>query len=677
MKTRHSVCALDCPDACGLLVEIDGERATRLRGNPEHPVTQGFLCAKVTKYLDREYSPDRLLYPQKRIGPKGAGARFERIAWDEALDTITARLRNVADEFGSEAILPYSYAGTMGLLNNAGMDRRFFHRLGASRLDRTICSSTGGAGLTAAQGSRYSTEPEQFAQSKFIIAWAANIHGTNVHLWPFIVEARRRGATLVVIDPLRTRTAALADRHFAIHPGSDLALVLGMVHVIVGEGFEDADYVARYTSGFAELRELAKPYTPQRVSELTGMAAEDIVWLARSYATTQPAVIKLGYGVQRSEFGGATVQAIAGLPALVGAWRKAGGGLQLSTSQAFQLNRAALEMPELQPRDTRILNMSSLGQVLTEVNDPPVKALVVYNSNPAAIAPDQNAVLRGLARTDLFTVVLEQVQTDTADYADIVLPATTFLEHTDLYWSWGHHYMQLARAVLAAPGEAKSNVETFRALAMRMGFEDACFRDSEDDMMRAALASGHKYVEGITLDRLEGEPFVRLNVAAAGEPFLPYANGGFETASGKLEFGRFGHTPATESRSGDKELRSRFPLEMISSKNDDSMNSTFGYRDAVDRETAVIHLHPEDAAQREIQTGDRVTVRNDRGVLDLTAEVNETVRPGVVRIPSTRWARRAEDGRSVNVLTSNRLTDMSGGPTFYNCLVEVERCGDS
>ncbi len=655
-----------------MLVDIEDGRATRLRGNPEHPVTRGFLCAKVTRYLDREYSPNRLLYPQKRVGSKGRGAKFERISWDEALGSIADRLKAVAAEFGGEAIVPYSYAGTMGLLNNASMDRRLFHRLGASRLDRTICSTTGSAGLVAAQGSRYSMDTEAFAQAKFVIAWGANIHGTNVHLWPFIVEARRAGAKFVVIDPIKTRTAGLADRHFAILPGSDLALVLGMVHVIVREGLEDADYVARYTEGFAELKALAAAYTPERVAELTALAAEDVEWLGREYATSKPAAIKVGYGVARGEFSGLAVQAIAGLPALVGAWRHAGGGLQLSTSQVFQFDRAALERPDLQPHGTRMANMSELGKLLTETNDPPVKALVVYNSNPAAVAPNQKRVLRGLAREDLFTVVLDHLQTDTADYADILLPATTFLEHTDLYFSWGHHYLQLARPVIEAPGEAKSNVEIFRLLGQRM-FGDACFRDSEEEMIERALASGHRFMEGVTLERLEREASVRPNI---GETFLPFAEGGFETPSGRLRFVSREYEAPAESRGGDAALRTKYPLEMLSSKNENSMNSTFGYRDGTDAETAAVHLHREDAGARGIEEGDRVRVFNDRGALLLKARVDGAVRQGVVRIPSTRWAKRSDDGLSVNALTSDRLADMGGGPALYNCLVQVEKCAD-
>ena len=657
------------------MINVENGTGSRLRGNPEHPVTRGFLCGKVAQYLEREYSAERVLYPQKRVGKKGEG-RFARISWDEALDTIAHRLQKVAKEHGSEAILPYSYAGTMGLLNNAGMDRRFFHRLGASRLDRTICSSTGAAGLTATNGNRYGTEPEQFAEAKLIIAWGANIHGTNVHLWPFIVEARRRGARLIVIDPIRTRTAALADWHLRPNPGSDLALALAMIHVIVEEKLFDADYVAQYTSGFDELKDHARRFDPERAAALTGIAKEDIIRLAREYATTRPAAIRLNYGVQRSEHGGKAVRAITMLPAITGSWREIGGGMQLSVSQAFHFDRTSVEMPELQKislgREARMLNMIELGSALNDVKDPPVMATVVYNSNPAAVAPDQNRVLRGFRREDLFTVVLEQFQTDTADHADILLPATTFLEHTDLYLSYGHYYVQFARAVVDRPGEVRSNVEVFRALAKRMGFTDACFDESEDDMIRGLLASGHPFLEGITIERLEREHSVRLNLPT---PYRPFVNGEFGTASGKCDLsGDLNYTPPVESRLGS--AKKQYPLEMVSSKNDDSMNSTFGNREAVDRQTATLHMHRADADPRGIRSGDRVCAFNDRGSVVLTASIDGVVAPGVVRIPSVRWNKRAEDGRGPNALTSERVADMGGGPTFYNCLIEVERCGD-
>jgi anaerobic selenocysteine-containing dehydrogenase len=679
-ETRRSVCALDCPDTCALLIDVDQDGCgSRLRGDPAHPVTRGFLCGKVARYLDREYSPERLLYPLRRTGAKGEG-RFTRISWDDALDEIAARLQLVSYEFGTEAILPYSYAGTMGMLNGSGMDRRFFHRLGASRLDRTICSTAGMAGMTDALGFRYGVEPEQFRHAKLIIAWGANILGTSVHLWPFIVEARRNGAKFYTIDPHRNRTGRLSDRHYAINPGTDAALALSMMHVILGEGLEDRDYIARHTLGVDELRARVAEWTPQRAAELTGIDAEEIAALAREYATTRPAAIRLNYGIQRSERGAMAVRTVGLLPALTGAWTDAGGGVQLSTSHAFHFNRAGLERPDLQwasslEREARILNMSEIGRVLTEVDNPPVKALVVYNSNPAAIAPDQNAVRHGLKRDDLFTVVLEQFQTDTADYADIVLPATTFLEHTDFYLAYGHYHLQLARPALPPPGEALPNTEVFRRLAVRMGFTEPCFRDSDDDMIRTALDSRHPFIDGITLEQLDRERSVRLNI---GDPFLPFAKGGFGTPSGKCEFHAetICYEPPIESRAGDPSLLSRYPLELISPKNDDSMNSTFGFRPEVDTQTGVLKIHPFDAAARSIANRDAVRLFNGRGQCVLVAEVSDSIAQGVVCAPSVRWPKLAPDRNTVNMLTSQQLTDKGGGPTFYSCLVQVEKVGD-
>ncbi len=681
-EIRHSVCALDCPDACALLINVEDGKGSRLRGDPAHPVTRGFVCGKVARYLEREYSAERLLYPLRRVGPKGEG-RFARIAWDEALDEIAARFKAISAASGPEAILPYSYGGSMGFLQGSCMDRRFFHRLGASRLERTICSAAGGVGLVESTGFKYGTEPEQFRHSRLILAWGANILGTNVHLWPFIVEARRQGARLYTIDPHRNRTGELADKHFFINPGSDTALALGMMHVIIGENLHDSDYVERHTSGFDALRERVKQYPPERVAALTGIAKEELVQLAREYATVRPAVIRLNYGLQRSERGAMAVRAISLLPAVIGSWKEVGGGSTLSTSGAFQINRAALERPELQHasplgREARLVNMVLLGQALNDLDNPPVKALVVYNSNPAAVVPNQNAVLKGLRRDDLFTVVLEQMQTDTADYADIVLPATTFLEHTDVYFAYGHYYLQLARPVLPAPGETKSNVEIFRQLAARMGFEEPCFRDSEDDMIRALVASDHPFVKGITLEELDRDRSVRLRVAPNGDAFLPFANGGFGTTSGKCEFNAdtLEYTPPVESRLGEPALSHRFPLELISPKNDDSMNSTFGNRPDTDRQTAIVKMHSTDAAPRGIATGDQVRLFNDRGACLLRAEVDGGVPPGVVCAPSTRWAKKSPDSRNVNALASERLTDKGGGPTFYSCLVQVEKSGD-
>src|ERR1022692_2239210 len=561
-RVVHAACPHDCPDACGVLITVEEGRATKIQGDPEHPMTRGFLCAKVAKYLDRVYSPDRVLYPMKRAGPKGPCGTdaptheiFQRITWDEALDEIAARFRQIIAEHGPEAILPYSYGGTLGALNGASMDRRFFHRLGASQLERTICSDAGEVGLQSVLGIKMGTEPEQFVHSRYIIAWASNIHGNNVHLWPFIEEARRKGAKLVVIDPYRTRTAKCADWYLPINPGTDGALALAMMHVIVNENLYDADYVSRYTIGFDKLKARAQPYPPEKVAGWTGISAGDIRKLAREYATVRPSVIRVNYGIQRSDGGGMAMRAVTMLPCLIGSWKELGGGLQLSTSGAFALNSEALKMPELMEealgRPARIVNMVQLGTALNTLTAPPIKALFVYSSNPAAVCPNHNEVVRGLMRPDLFTVVHEQFFTDTTDYADIVLPATTFFEHKDLQTAYGHYYLQVSNQAMDPVGECRSNVEMFRALAERMGFEDDCFRETVDSMIDRALQSPNPWLKGITRDRLEREHCIRLNFTTpngvgtgashvqaerSSAAFLPFAQGNFPTPSGKAEF---------------------------------------------------------------------------------------------------------------------------------------------
>src|SRR6266481_2031214 len=560
-RVVHAACPHDCPDACGVLITIEDGHATRIQGDPEHPVTRGFLCAKVAKYLDRVYSPERLLFPMRRVKPKGAASlregragapvapptAFERISWDEALDEIAHRLRWIVDEYGSESILPYSYGGTLGALNGASMDRRFFHRLGASQLERSICSTAGEEGLKSVIGIKLGTEPEQFAQSRYIIAWGSNIHGNNVHLWPFIEEARHKGAKLVVIDPYKTRTAKFADWYLPINPGTDAALALGMMNVIINEGLYDADYVSRYTVGFDELQARVQEYPLDKVAHWTGISASDIHKLATDYATQRPSVIRVNYGIQRSENGGMAMRAVAMLPCLIGSWKEVGGGLQLSTSGAFGLNKAALEMPELMQkalgRPARVVNMVRLGSALNSLEGPAIKALFVYSSNPAAVCPDHNEVVRGLKRPDLFTVVHEQFFTDTTDYADIVLPATTFFEHKDLQGAYGHYYLQVSDQAIEPLGECRSNVEVFRALAEQMGFNDPCFSESVDSMIERAFDSPNPWLKGITRERLEREDHIRLNFSGNGStgsaderPFLPFAEGNFHTPSRKAEF---------------------------------------------------------------------------------------------------------------------------------------------
>jgi len=690
-RVVHAACPHDCPDACGVLITVEDGRATKVQGDPRHPVTRGFLCAKVAKYLDRVYSPHRVLYPMRRIAKKGERSEgaLRRIGWDEALEEITGRLRAITAQFGSEAVLPYSYGGNIGLLNGASMDMRFFHRLGASQLHRSICSETGGQAIISIYGRKVGTEPEQFSHSRYIIAWAANIHGNNVHLWPFIEQARHQGAKLVVIDPYRTRTARVADWHLAINPGTDVALALGLMHVIVRDGLHDADYIGQYVEGFDELQQRLPDYPPERVAHWTGISRHDIERLAREYAMHRPAVIRLNYGIQRSQNGGAAVRAVCMLPVITGSWKELGGGLQLSTSGGFGLNRPALERHDLMlksplGRPARTVNMVQLGKALTELGDPPVKSLFVYNSNPATVCPEHNLVIQGLKRDDLFTVVHEQFLTDTTDYADIVLPATTFFEHKDLVGAYGHYYLQVSHQAIDPPGECKSNVELFRELALRMGFEDECFREPVDSLIDTALASGAPQLDGITRERLESEPQIRLKLHGeeSGKPWLPFANG-FPTASGKARFYNpdlaahgmdpvASFVPPTESRH--RAAGQRYPLELLARKSDNFLNSTFANLPGMQRleQRDEIELNKSDAEARHICNGDRVRVFNRRGEIFLSARVDGDVPTGVV---SARlgWAKLAGGGVNINVLTSDRLSDLGGGATFYSTMVEVER----
>jgi anaerobic selenocysteine-containing dehydrogenase len=696
-RVVHAACPHDCPDACGVLITVENGRATRIQGDPAHPVTQGFLCAKVTKYLDRVYSPERVLYPLRRVASKGfagGGARatrpeFERISWDEALDEISTRLKSVAAEFGSEAILPFSYAGNLGKLGFASMDRRFFHRLGASQLHRNICAEAGAAGVKSVYGVNIGTDPEQFRHSRYIIAWAANIHATSVHLWPFIEEARRAGAKLVVIDPYRTRTAACADWHLPINPGTDVALALAMMHVIINENLHDADYVAHYALGFEDLRAKAQEYPPEKVARWTGISATDIRKLAHEYATVRPAVIRLNYGVQRSENGGTAARVISMLPIVTGSWKEIGGGLQLSTSGAHKMNDEALERPDLMQkslgRPARILNMAELGKQLNYTNDPPVKALFVYNSNPAAICPNHNDVIRGLMRPDLFTVVHEQFFTDTTDYADIVLPATTFFEHKDLQPAYGHYYLQMSNQALEPLGECRSNVDLFQALAQRMGFDDECFRDSVDDMIDQALNASNPWLKGMTRKRLENEGHIRLNFEGNGappKPFLPWAEGNFRTPSGKAELYNerlkdqgldpvASFVPPAESRHTAE--AKAFPLELLARKADNFLNSTFSNVPSVQsmEETGLLEISRSDAERRGIRDGDTVRVFNNRGEIQLKARVDGKVSAGVVAA-KLNWAKLTPGNLNINVLTSEKLTDLGNSAVFYSVLVEVE-----
>ena len=667
-----------------MLVTVENGRAVRVAGDPEHPFTQGFLCAKVNRYVERTYHAERLTQPLRRVGPKGRG-QFEPITWDDALDEIAGRLTEIARSAdGPQAILPYSYAGTMGLVQGASMDRRFFHLIGASKLDRTICSMAGTVGMRMTVGANIGADAEGIPESDLVILWGTNTLTSNPHLWPFVLEAKRRGAPIIAIDPLRTRTAQQCDEWMAIRPGTDAALALGIMHVLFAEDLVDRDYMERYTLGEAQLRARAAEYAPERVAGITGIAASRVVDLAQRYGRARAAFIRVNYGLQRHAGGGMAVRTIACLPAITGHWRRAGGGVQLSTSANFTFDRATVERPDLSP-PVRTINMIRLGEALTRrdagVGGPPVRALVVYNSNPAAVAPDRGTVLEGLARSDLFTVVLEHFQTDTADWADIVLPATTQLEHWDLHLSYGHHYVALNQPAIPPVGNAKPNSEIFRLLGARMGLDHPVMRDDDQTLIRQALEGGGPNLRGVTFDALLERGWMRL---AVPRPYLPFAQGGFLTPSGKCEFvsERLAamdldpvptYTPPYESPERAPELAQRFPLTLISSPAHQFLNSTFvniGPLRRAAREPELV-IHPADAAPRAIVPGSRVLVHNDRGEFLAVARVEDGLREGTVWAPSIWWGKFAADGRNANHTTSQRETDLGHGPVFYDNLVEV------
>ncbi|HEY2865081.1 MAG TPA: molybdopterin oxidoreductase family protein [Casimicrobiaceae bacterium] len=681
----RGACPHDCPDTCALHITVADGRAIKVEGDPDHPTTRGVLCTKVARYLDRTYSDQRVLHPLRRVGAKGQG-RFERISWDEALDTIASRFKQIAaSPDGPQAILPYSYAGTMGLLQYGSMDRRFFHKLGASLLDRTICSTAGKAGYAATVGASIGTDLEQFENARLILIWGSNPIVSNLHLWSRVQEAKRRGAKLVAIDPYRSQTAEKCHQHLALLPGTDAALALGMMHVLIGEDLLDRHYIARYTLGFEALEERVRDYAPARVASITGLPEQEIVALARDYGTISPAVIRLNYGMQRHAGGGMAIRTVACLPALIGAWRHAAGGALLSSSGTYPVNTAALERPDLMAHRPRTINMSAIGDALLEADAPPIRALFVYNSNPVAVAPESGKVVAGFAREDLFCVVHDVFLTDTADYADIVLPATTQLEHLDVHSSYGHLYALANNPAIAPLGEAKPNTEVFRLLAARMGFEDPCFAETDESMATNAFIAGHPRMAGIDWATLKAKGWQRLNVPA---PYAPFAQGNFPTPSGKCEFFSESlraqgidplptYTPPRESAATNPALARRFPLAILSPPARNALNSTFGGLPVFleTEKTPWLDLHATDATPRGIAEGDKVRVYNARGAFVVTARITDRTRPGVVVAPSIWWRKLSPDGTNANMVTGQGLTDMGRAATFYDALVEVERVG--
>jgi anaerobic selenocysteine-containing dehydrogenase len=674
--TVRAACPHDCPDTCAMRVTVTDGVAVKVQGDPDHPSTHGALCTKVSRYPERTYHAERVLHPLRRVGPKGSG-QFERVSWDAALGEIATRLQAIAARGpgAAQAILPYSYAGTMGLLQGESMDRRFFHKLGASQLDRTICSSAGGDALAATYGAKLGMHLAHYAESRLIVIWGSNSIASNLHFWTFAQAAKRAGAKLICIDPRKTETADKCHQHIGLLPGTDGALALGLMHELIVNDWLDHDYIALHTEAWPKLRERALQWPPERAAEVCGITADEVRGLARDYGTTQPAAIRLNYGMQRVRGGGNAVRLIAILPCLIGAWRHRGGGLLLSASGWFKpvVDSAALQRPDLMPMPRpRTINMSTIGdELLREASPafgPKVEALIVYNSNPVAVAPESAKVVRGFAREDLFTVVLEHFMTDTADLADIVLPATTQLEHLDLHTSYGHTYALINEAAIAPLGEAKPNTQIFRELAARLGFTEACFADSDEALARIA------FKRDVSFEALREHGWVQLPIADA-----PFANGGFATPSGKCvidspAYGVPDHVPNYESPSSTPDLAQRFPLAMISPPARNFLNSSFvNVKSLRDIEgEPLVEIHEADARARGIVTGQRVRVFNDRGTHVCKAVLSPRARPGVVNGLGVWWRKLGPNGTNVNELTHQKLTDIGRAPAFYDCLVDVQ-----
>jgi anaerobic selenocysteine-containing dehydrogenase len=688
MRTVHGVCHHDCPDSCGWAVTVDDRGpapvAVKLRGDPDHPYSRGELCPKVNHFLDRVHSPDRVLHPLRRVGPKGAG-EFTPISWDEALAEIAARLHGVIREHGAEAILPFSDAGNQSLLAMAGLSGRFFHHLGASLVERNICGPTAGVGLALTNGSKLGLDPLELVHSRLIILWGTNTKLTNRHLWPFIEQARAGGARLVVVDPIRTATAdaideSRGDRFVQPRPATDVAMMLAMMHVLVRDGLVDQPWVDAHTVGYEQLVDHVAEWKPAVAADICGVEADVIEALAHDYGTIRPAAIRTLIGAEHHENGAMFFRTLGCLPALVGAWRDRGGGLARSVGsyQDAIVDWSSVTRPDLLAgRTPRTINMSRLGEALTSPDlSPAVHALVVWNCNPLVIVPNAAAVRRGLARDDLFTVVHEQLLTDTARYADIVVPATTQIEQTDVVPAWGHLWMGWNEAAIEPLGEAVSNTELFRRLARAMGLTEPSLFDDDETILRDALGADR-------IEQLRSERWIRVPSAPDGRP---WAHGGFPTPSGRVELVNerlpsIGlpalptYVPPRESPGGDVELAARYPLQLLTPKQHTRfLNSSYSPlpKHGPAEGAPFVELDAADATARGIGEGDIVVVRNDRAHLTLPARISRRLRPGVVAIPFGWWCTQHGDGTSANALTNDTLTDTGGGVAFSDTLVEIE-----
>ncbi|RAK17151.1 anaerobic selenocysteine-containing dehydrogenase [Anoxybacillus vitaminiphilus] len=665
-----SVCSLDCPDQCGLLVHKQDGKIVKIQGDPNHPVTKGNICNKVRNMTERIYDPKRLKYPMKRMGAKGEG-KFERISWDEAIETIAAKWKELIETEGPESILPYSFYGNMGRLSAEGMDRRFFHRLGASLLDRTICSSAGSEGLKYTMGGGFGIDPENTIHSKLIIFWGINAVSTNMHQIVLAQKTRKNGAKIICIDVHKNQTGQFADWFIPILPGTDAALALGMMHILFAENMVDDDFLKKYTVGHEELREHVVQYDPITVSGITGIPVEDIYKLARLYGQTTPSFIRIGNGLQHHDNGGMCIRTIACLPALTGQWLVKGGGAIKSNSGYLALNTMSLQRPDLlQNKHTRVINMNLLGQALLEL-DPPIKSIFVYSTNPAVVAPDSNKVRKGLAREDLFVIVHDLFLTETAKYADIVLPATSSFENTDLYTSYWHHYVQIQQPVIERYGESKSNVEVFQLLAKKMGFEDPCLYETEEEMISQALNNpNNPYLKGIDYETLVEKYYIKANVKPLFPGKLLTPSGKIELYSKKMEQDGYPPLPTYTPLVNDGD----FPFLFVPGPNHNFLNTTFSNNEkhvSLEKEPC-LHMNVKDALSKDIKDGEKVRVWNNRGECILKVSVGENVLPGVV-VTQGLWADSPGAKRLINSLTPDRVADMGGGATFFSGRVDVEK----
>jgi len=678
VKAIRGACGHDCPDTCGWVVDVRDGVAERLAGDPAHPFSRGTLCAKVNHYLERVYHADRVLHPLKRTGPKGSG-QFTRVSWDDALADIAARWQRIVEQSGAEAILPYSSAGVQGLIQLHSIDRRLFGSMGCSNLDRNICGAVASAGLTTTIGTGTGIDPEQIVHSRFIVLWGTNTVVTNLHYWPLIREARRRGATLVVIDPVRTRTAEAADWFLQVNPGSDAALALAMMHVMIRDGLVDHQYVAQHAVGYEALAARAQDYAPSRVAETVGLPAAEIERFARAYATTQPSLLRPLIGLEHHRNGAMQFRTIACLPVLSGAWKHRGGGLARSTHalQFAALDMGHVLMPEVYVPGARTLNMRDVGLDLCSTTlQPRIRSLMVYGANPMVSMPNQNRIREGLLREDLFTVVHDLYVTDTARYADYVLPATSQIEHLDLAPAWGHLYLALNRPAIAPQGESIANTELFRRLAHALGRTEPYLFESDEAMLRGALASGHPWLEGITYERLWDEGHARL---ACPEDWRPFAAGGFATASGKAElFSASREALAHHPLPSAGDIVKGSGLQLITGKTLHFLNSGYSHLDRHRRSEGelFVELHPDDAAPRGVTAGDRVRVWNVCGEVQAVCVVSDRVRPGIAFMPFGGLTDASGGNQSVNALTAEEPTDWGGGSGFYDAFVDVVRVTD-